>query len=921
MNREPQEYRRILVAAGCVAGYLLAFLPLFYKVGQTAAAISIVPVGIIGLFWGVRAGALAAAVFAPVNTLLLNIGGVAGWDVLFRPLVLPGAIGSIIVGTITGGLRDLRAEALRESSERQRAHLRLRESESRFRALIEKSSDAIALIDAEGTVLYASPSTRELLGYTPEEFLGMRPLVLMHPDDVAGARERLARLTAGTRTTSSEFRVRHKDGTYRWIKSISTNLLDDPSVRAIVINYRDISGRKQAEQALRDSESRLRAIHEAALDCIITIDHEGRILEFNPAAERTFGYARADVLGKSLADLIIPARAREDHRRGLAQHAATGESTYLGKRFERTAVRADGSEFPVEVTVTCISTAGPPIYTGYLRDITERKSAEDAIRTAQAHLERRVEERTSELGAAKSFLEHLVAASPGVVFRFDLSDFRPTYVSPNLERLYGYTVEEFLASPTFWTGLIHPDDFDRLLSKLRRVLGRRADYVAHETRIRHKDGTYRWVYAYAVPERNDAGEPIAALGYALDITEQKRVERSLEEARREAEHANRTKSEFISRMSHELRTPLNSILGFAQLLEMEIHGAEASELISHILKGGRHLLELINEVLDISRIETGRLELSTEPIAVGEVIEESLDLIAPLAAQRNVQLNRELVTGYEGYVRADRQRLKQVLLNLLSNAVKYNREGGTVAVTCTETPQGRRRINVIDTGSGIPPHKVELLFRPFERLGQTAVEGTGIGLAVSRGLAQLMGGEMGVETHEGQGSTFWVELDPAESPLAPYGRAIPEPSPVGSADGTPQRRTILYVEENLSNLETIRRALDGRGEIALLTAATGRRGVDLAREQRPDLIFLDLHLTDMSAMDVMRELREDARTKWMPVVVIGAEATPAQRAQLLAHGARAYLTKPLDLNRLFALLDDSLMVGGPTGHAKHDPVH
>jgi len=785
MRRDPQDYKRVLVAAAAVGAYVLAFLLLYPIIGRVVTAGAVIPMGALGLLWGTRAGALGAICSIPANTLLMHVAVGSGWDVMLQPVALPGVIGAIIVGTVTGGLRDLRAEAEQARAERYRADAKVLESERRFRALIEKSSDAIALVDGTGRMLYLSPSVREVQGYSPEELVGRNAFELVHPDDQELTRARLAELLRGTRSVSAEYRFRHKDGSWPWFKGVGTNLLDDPDVGAIVVNF---------------------------------------------------------------------------------------------------------------------------------RDITERKRAEAEIEEARVELERRVAERTSELHEAKGFLEHMVAASPGVVIRVDLHDLRPTYVSPNVERLYGYTRDEFLGHPTFWMGVVHPDDLEGLLAKLKLVLKRDADHVSHEIRLQHRDGAYRWLDFDAVAERDGAGNPVGVLGYAVDMTERKKAERNLQEARRDAEQANRAKSEFLSRMSHELRTPLNSILGFAQLLEMEAHSAEAAECIGYILRGGQHLLELINEVLDITRIEAGQLELSPEPVAIEEVIADSLSLIAPLAAQRNIQLNTELAIPHEGYVMADRQRLKQILLNLLSNAVKYNREGGLVAISVSETPRGRRRINIIDTGPGIAPDKLDRVFTPFDRLGQSSVEGTGIGLALSRRLARLMGGDVGVETQEGQGSTFWVELDPAHHPVERLRTPPTEPAPPEAEDGSERSRSVLYVEDNLSNLELIRRALATRGAITLHTAITGRQGLILAREHRPDLVLLDLHLPDMTGLDVMRELRADPRTGWIPIVVISADATPDQRARLLASGAQAFLTKPLDLSRLFSILDDSLMVGGPASH-------
>jgi len=394
--------------------------------------------------------------------------------------------------------------------------------------------------------------------------------------------------------------------------------------------------------------------------------------------------------------------------------------------------------------------------------------------------------------------------------------------------------------------------------------------------------------------------------HAADL-ERRVAERTmeLEQARHAADHANQAKSEFLSRMSHELRTPLNAVLGFAQLLQMDALSEEQRESVDHIDKGGRHLLGLINEVLDIARIEAGRLAISLEPVPVQLLVQESLDLIAPLAAAERIELDGNLAGTPERHVQADRQRLKQVLLNLLSNAVKYNRTGGAVTLSYDETPTGRLRISVTDTGPGIAPEKMERLFTPFERLDvdQTAVEGSGLGLALSKRLAEAMGGTLGVESSVGRGSTFWVELPLVEDWVKQLDGSEGAPAQK-EVDSSRRARVVLYVEDNLSNLKLIERVVAHRPEVRLLPAMQGRLGLDLAREHRPDLILLDLHLPDMPGEEFLLRLRAMPETREIPVVVISADATPGQTDRLLASGARGYLTKPVEVKKFLALLDE-----------------
>jgi signal transduction histidine kinase/CheY-like chemotaxis protein len=379
----------------------------------------------------------------------------------------------------------------------------------------------------------------------------------------------------------------------------------------------------------------------------------------------------------------------------------------------------------------------------------------------------------------------------------------------------------------------------------------------------------------------------------------------LQEANQKLRAANTAKSEFLSRMSHELRTPLNAILGFGQILEMDSLDEDQAESVQQILKAGNHLLGLIDEVLDIARIDTGTLAISIEPVRVRDVMQEAMDLIRPLAEQRRITLLDRLGGANGEHVRADRQRLKQVFLNLASNAVKYNRDDGSVTFSYARTEEGELEVRVADTGRGIAPEYLNRVFTPFDRLGADLleVEGTGIGLSLCKRLVDLMGGEIGVKTTLGEGSVFSVKLPIVEGP---YQRLEQATGPVrGPASGAGKSATLLYVEDNISNLKLIERALIDR-PVKLLAAMQGGLGLDLAREHHPDLILLDLHLPGMHGEEVLARLRDDPRTATIPVVVLSADATPGRVERILAAGTEAYLTKPLDVDKFLRVIDGIL---------------
>ena len=403
--------------------------------------------------------------------------------------------------------------------------------------------------------------------------------------------------------------------------------------------------------------------------------------------------------------------------------------------------------------------------------------------------------------------------------------------------------------------------------------------------------------------RQQEGERYFFSAVVRDVTERKQVQQTLQQAKEEAERANRAKSEFLSRMSHELRTPLNAILGFGQLLEMEeLESEEQRDNVEQIMKAGRHLLALVDEVLDIARIEAGRLALAPESVDVAEVLNEAWDLVRPRAVQRRIQRVGD-VGSCMCHVYADRQRLKQVVLNLMSNALKFTPDGSTVSVSCERPREGYLRILIADSGPGIAPDKVDRLFKPFERLDadQSGIEGTGIGLALSKALIQAMDGAIGLLTEQEEGATFWVEL-----PLDPSAEAVDLPSG-GSPEGRAESdlRTILYIEDNPSNFELVKRILARKPSYRLLSAAIqGGLGLELAAEHLPDLILLDLNLPDMSGEEVLRRLRKDPHVAHVPVIVITANDADRRRDELIAAGADGYLSKPLDVERFLRTIEE-----------------
>ena len=412
----------------------------------------------------------------------------------------------------------------------------------------------------------------------------------------------------------------------------------------------------------------------------------------------------------------------------------------------------------------------------------------------------------------------------------------------------------------------------------------------------------------ATPLRDPSGKVCGAVGILRQANERNSVEEALSRAKEAAERANQAKSEFLSRMSHELRTPLNAILGFAQLLDMAPLPGQDHDSIQQILKAGQHLLELINEVLDVARIESGRLTLSLEQVVALEIVQETVALIESQAAKRNIQLYIEAGPSWRSPIKVDRQRFKQVLLNLLSNAVKYNRDSGSVHIS-TEVRDGHQRLSVTDTGEGIPKEQFSLLFNPFERLGaeHRGVEGTGIGLALSKRLTEAMSGKIGAVSESGKGSTFWIELPLAEASTKSDVSLLRLSQSVASEKQT----VVLCIEDNDSNYRLIERTLAKRPEVNLISGKLGSSALPLAEKHLPDLILLDMHLPDLLGDEVLSTLKSHPTTAGIPVVVISADATPGTIEKMLRSGATAYLTKPLDISTLLEVVDKTIVAVTP----------
>ncbi len=687
-------------------------------------------------------------------------------------------------------------------------------------------------------------------------------------------------------------------------KKHDSAILDDAAATVNVISE------VQRQEALLKAGALQSTIFNSANFSSIATDAKGVIQIFNVGAERMLGYTAAEVMNKiTPADISDP---QEVIARAKALSVELGTPITPGFEalvfkasrgiediYELTYIRKDGSRFPAVVSVTALRDAQAAII-GYLligTDNTARKQAEEKLRWTEESFRLMVESVTDYA---------IVMLDP---------EGRVVSWNTGAERIQGYHAEEIVGQHF---SRFYPGE-DVINGKVQRDLeavianGRFED---EGWRVR-KDGSSFWANVVYTAIRDQLGNLRGFAKLTRDLTERRQVEAALTDAKSAAEKANLAKSDFLSSMSHELRSPLNAILGFAQLMESDspLPTPTQKANIDQILQAGWYLLELINEILDLSLIESGKLLLSLEPMSLHEVLLDCQAMIEPQGQKRGIKLTFPQF-DISWFVNADRTRLKQVLINLLSNAIKYNRVGGTVEVTCSANTAERIRISVRDTGEGLSPEKLAQLFQPFKRLGQeaSAEEGTGIGLVVSKRLVELMGGEIGAESTVGVGSVFWIELNlAAATPQIVAG--IAESTPVAQAQvhNDAPLRTLLYVEDNLANMKLVEQIIARHPNIRLLTAVNGNSGIEIARVSQPEVILMDINLPDISGSEALKILRADPATTHIPVIALSANAIPRDIENGLAAGFFRYLTKPIKVNEFMDALDVALKYADKEG--------
>ncbi len=650
---------------------------------------------------------------------------------------------------------------------------------------------------------------------------------------------------------------------------------------------------RHAYAELDVARSRYFDLYDMAPVGYCAVSETEHILEANLTAANLLGVTCLELIGRTIQQFIAP--ADQDiyylHRKRLME---TGKPQSCELRL----LKHGGAQFWAQLTATrAQGVSGVHSHRLVLTDIHQRKLAQDQLRVNDM--------------ALRSVSEGILIITPGLTV---------VWANPAFLEMTGYAQADLVGAHC--TLLSGPLTDGNVLKMLFLATQNKQGFSA-EMLCYRKDGSSFWNALRMSPVLDAFGQLTHFIGINTNIDSRKELDAlvqrknsELERATREAEQANRAKSEFLSSMSHELRSPLNAILGFAQLLEVGPPAPTPAQQgrIEKILGGGWYLLSLVNEILDLALVESGKLRLSLESVSLADVLLDCQNLMEPQADNKGVHLRFPRFAS-PCMVTADPSRLKQVIVNLLSNAIKYNRPDGDVEVTVDTTETECVRVSVRDTGQGLSAEKIAQLFQSFNRLGQecSTTEGTGIGLVLSRRLTELMGGTVGVQSTVGIGSVFWVELKVAHTPRVTIASAEKTADRMqklpGATDQTP--RTILYVEDNQANAEMVAQILAVRTNLKLLRASDGVQGIAMARADHPDAILMDINMPGISGIDALKILRQDPATQHIPVLAISANAMPLDVVSGLSAGFVSYLTKPFKIDAFLAALDLALASARP----------
>ena len=764
----------------------------------------------------------------------------------------------------------------------------------KFRIISDQASyGTVITLPDRRIISYCNKAFADMHGYKIDELIG-KPIDILHtPEQFELYIQTIyPKYLKNKEYALEEFGRKRKDGS-TFLGLVNVKLFTDEEGNPLfnAASVIDITERKQQEELIQEQNKRLSAIIDSIPDNLYVIDREGNYLELLNTPKSEPKDVFLDAVGKNIRDLFNDQNITIHLEKIKEAFNSDKIITYEYKGIER---------FPGLFYEARLVRLSNDRMLRLIREITDRKLAEQEIQK----------------------LNLAINQSPAAVIITDKKG-HLQYMSPAFIKMTGYEYEELIGQPI---GIIKSGQTDRRVYQDLWETINAGKTWRYEWQNRRKNGELYWEDIAINPIRNEEGDIISFMAIKQDITQRKKYEEEiielninlenrihertyeLEQAKKEADEANSAKSEFLSRMSHELRTPMNSILGFAQLLEYsELTEAQLRNL-EFIIKSGNHLLHLINEVLDITRIESGKVDVSLEPVDVIGAISEISESFEPIAEKNHIQLILPSTGVRNIFVQADLQRLKQVLVNLINNGIKYNKPYGEVKVSVSTDPAkvqtpGHVRIEIKDTGIGIEAKNLNKLFMPFERAGHenSTIEGTGLGLSVVDKLIELMNGKIGVESTPGIGSTFWIELPQAVH--AEFNQEVFSTTLETDENSAVWSGKVLMVEDNQTNLELISelvQTIDPNFE--LIHTKFGEEVLSLAEVHRPNLILLDLHLPDMHGSEVLKRLKSGSETNKIPVVVVSADASPKTIETLLSLGAEEYVTKPINVSQMIKLI-------------------
>jgi PAS domain S-box-containing protein len=772
---------------------------------------------------------------------------------------------------------------------RDRAELaRLRESEARYRRMAEHVQDVILQYDAAGVIHYVSPSVAGF-GLAPDDLLGRNVADLAHPDDLQMVCDRLALVRAGTPLPTDDgvdLRFRCGDGSWRWVQGSPAPIFDaEGRLVGVISIIRDVTERRRLEEQVRDSELRYRQLAEQSADPIIRYDLDGNI-DYVSQAARQFGIDPDKAVGRNFRD-IVPARDRERNDAFFADLQAgrlppQGELNVWRTPLESGRyVDLEGATSPIrdgERVVGAVAT---------LRDVTARVALQEELARKQAETERALEMLTDSEARYRALAEN----ASDVIARVDMAGIIE-FISPSVSA-FGYRPDEMVGRHT--NDFVHPEDQTGAV-RTAILEGRPPPSGRdNEFRLRRASGGYAWIEGRPAVIRDDAGNPLGYVTVLRDVTEQRRLEDELRRQQAEAQAAVVAKSEFLANMSHEIRTPLTAVVGFAELLA-KISGlpAKARVYVDRIGRSGEALAAIVNNVLDFSKVEAGQLELKPEPFALQTLASEALGVVQDAAQAKGLTLNSQVEANGSGDVLADAGRLRQVVLNLLTNAIKFTHAGEVTLHVSHDAATQILEVAVCDTGIGIAPEAASRLFQRFSQVDSSNARrfgGAGLGLAISRGLVELMGGEIGVESAEGQGSRFWFRV-PAPAARATVRRAEPELA------RPPAGARVLVVDDARANRELIL-ALLSPFDLQITEAADGLEALEAARRESFDLVLMDLQMPGLDGIAATRAIRGESELNGRtPIVAVSASVQPSDVDACRKAGMDDHIGKPISAREL-----------------------